>query len=203
MRLSVLSDYSCSQDESRKWKITSDGKRTFLPSTSSSSLPLTTVPLLTALGSLSRSSLPLFLLTFLYRDSVYREIVPRQSRPFGLLLMEIRQSFISERDNAFPSPPLLSPCTPFGISFNTGKSSPWWKWLQSLGPSFETITLEMSAYVERSSVVKSNLIIRAGSMASRGLQVHRHGPMIGNSMLIQLLRISSLVWYPVLLRWNS
>lgn len=132
MRLSVLSDYSCSQDELRKWKITSDGKRTFLPSTSSSSLPLTTVPLLTALGSLSRSSLPLFLLTFLYRDSVYREIVPRQPRPFGLLLMEIRQSFISERDNAFPSPPLLSPCTPFGISFNTGKSSPRWKWLRSL-----------------------------------------------------------------------
>lgn len=181
MRLSVLSDYSCSQDELRKWKITSDGKRTFLPTTSSSSLPLTTVPLLTALSSLSHSSLPLFLLTFLYRDSVYREIVPRQARPFGLLLMEIRQSFISKGDNAVPSPPLLSPCTPFGISFNTGKSSPLWKWLRRLGPSFETITLEMSAQAKRSSVVKPNLIIRAGSMSPRCLQVHWHGPMIGNS----------------------
>ncbi len=101
--------------------------------------------------------LSLFLLTFLYRDSVWREIGPR-------FLMEIRQSFISELDKVppfFPPGWQLSPRVSSGSSFHT-ESLRWCMCHRcgsdsdSLGSHLSlsplTVPLEMSAGAERSCV---------------------------------------------------
>lgn len=109
--------------------------------------------------------------------------------------MEIRQSFISEGDNAFPSPPLLSPCTPFGISFNTGKK------LSSV-----EVTPELGSLIWDNNTGNVSLSREEQcSQTQSNNQTWIHGLSVSSSswsydwkfMLIQLVGISSLVWYPL------